>query len=861
MLRWAAARGITDSYTGGSERGNFSADAGERGEGNEARACLGSTLRVAHFSDGGGRGLAAVRAIERGEVVLHLPRHAMLSCADVRACPAMASLLPAFAHLSSHQLLVCYVLLQASLGAQSPWHAYLRCLPRCYTLLSRFTPQHMAMLQVGRTTWHPKPQPLSHGRLAAASLIPWTHPSLPTCLLFLSSASPCPPPPTTSSSLARPRPCVAHAQVPEAVAEAHAAVAAVRGEWREARPLLRAMGVAGKWLSWGAWSWGHCTVGGAWGFIRGRAVAVCVWRSWGRCTCSAQLVHSVSACAQRALCCCEAHAMPCVCAAQATGPPAQVLQHCVQLFTAPPPLALPLPLLRPAMCHARPHVQVSSRTLYVPWDEAGALCPVADLLNYEPLSPTAPAAHPTPPAPPPSPSPSPAQPCCAHMPGDVHGSAAHTDGSATQAHSCTAHTDASAAHADGSTAGEAVSVGASEGECMRDAAALRGCELSCSRDCTAVTPTVALGCQHATPAAPTCACSPATLHASPRPATLTSDPVMDGGDRVADGCDRMTDGGYNEEAQAYHIFARRRFEAGEQVSGWHGSARAVVLLCPSPWHCCIASRTLCCCRSAQAPPSPSFPPPSSHLVSHHPPFPPVSAHPWQVVICYGCYSNLHLLLHYGFLLPANPHDCIPMHPPCDPHQLGIPLPAPPPCSSAAHTTTPPLCLQADGTPSFLLMALLRVWTTPYRLRRRVRHVALSGSPVSEEGEVAVQRWVVGECERLLAALPTTVQQDEVLLSHLTAGGGGAAEGVHGTMEGARVGGAGCASGAGGDMDGVGSEDKEDGCGAHEGGRTEGEEEEQQKAVLAVLWRVGYKRLLQRGMAVAQRALHAASQRS
>ncbi|CAI7908897.1 unnamed protein product, partial [Closterium sp. NIES-53] len=608
------------------------------------------------------RGLAAVRAIERGEVVLHVPRHAMLSCVDARACPAMAPLLPAFPHLSSHQLLVCYVLLQASLGARSPWHAYLRCLPRHYTLLSRFTPHHMAMLQVA-----------------------------------------------------------------EAVAEAQAAVEAVRGEWREARPLLRAMAVAGKWLSWAAWSWGHCTV--------------------------------------------------------------------------------------------------SSRTLYVPWDEAGALCPVADLLNYEPLTPIAPPAlDPTTPLAPASPSPSPAQACCAHMPGDVDGSAAHTDGSA---------------------AAEAVSVGASDADCMRHAAALVDSGLSCSHDCTQDMPCVALGSQHATPAPPTCARSPATSHATPAPPTCARSPATPhatphaatlASDRVTDGCE----------------WVPRHCTCG---------------CCPMP----VAMPPLHCIRHpVLLPPTSISLLPSSccftpHLspAQHLPSFP-LRAFPtphWQVVICYGCYSNVHLLLHYGFLLPANPHDCIPVHPPCDPHQLGIPLPPPPPCPSASLTTPPPLCLQADGTPSFLLLALLRVWTTPYRLRRRVRHVALSGSPVSAEGEVAVQRWVVGECERLLAALPSTVQQDEALLSCLRAGGGSKSEGSQGMMEGAGVGGEGCARDAGGGTDGVGIEDNEGGCDAHgEGVRTAAEEEEQQKAVLAVMWRVGYKTLLLRAMAVAQRALHAASQR-
>lgn len=30
------------------------------------------------------------------------------------------------------------------------------------------------------------------------------------------------------------------------------------------------------------------------------------------------------------------------------------------------------------------YFQISSRTLYVPWDPAGALCPIVDLLNYAP---------------------------------------------------------------------------------------------------------------------------------------------------------------------------------------------------------------------------------------------------------------------------------------------------------------------------------------------------------------------------------------------------------------------------------------------------------------------------------------------
>ncbi|GJP55427.1 hypothetical protein CLOM_g14376 [Closterium sp. NIES-68] len=687
LLRWAAERGITDSCTGGDERGNSSADAGECGEDSGTRSCLGGTLRVAHFTDGGGRGLAAVRAIARGQLVLRVPRRAMLSCAEARACPAMAPLLPAFPHLSSHQLLVCYVLVQASLGRASPWHVYLRSLPSSYTLLARFKPSHIAMLQV-----------------------------------------------------------------PEAVAEAEAAVAAVRGEWREARALLRGMEVGGKWLSWGAWSWGHCTV--------------------------------------------------------------------------------------------------SSRTLYVPWDAAGALCPVADLLNFEPLTPAAaaptcaaaaPAAAPAAPAVAPAsadaacagvltdaaaaapPLPSAALPGCTHMAGDVHASTAHTDAS-------TAHTDASTAHTDASTRADVVSFEASEPVCWGNTSAnthtRKSCSPRCTSDppcvplddthsrnscsphCTSVAPCVPLDHHHGIPAPQSCACTTATscaaVHSTHNYVTDGCDRATDGCDHatdgcnsVTDGCDRVTDGGYSEEAQAYHIFARRRFEAGEQV-----------------------------------------------------------------VICYGVYSNLHLLQHYGFLLPANPDDCIPIHPPCDPHLLGIPLPDPSPCRSSPHAGPPPLCIEADGSPSFLLRALLRVWTTPYRLRRKVRHVALGGAPVSAEGEAAVWRWVRGECERLLQALPTSLQEDEALLRGMRGvrgvGQGGTGEHGEGRMEGVEGEGMreGGARGGGGCLDGQGKEEEGGSCGVGgRGGRTVAEEEDEHKEVLAVMWRVGYKRLLRRAMAVAQQGIH------
>ncbi|XP_048553326.1 protein SET DOMAIN GROUP 40-like [Triticum urartu] len=90
LLRWAAELGVSDS---------LSAPA--------SSSCLGRSLVVADFPDAGGRGFAAARDLRRGELVLRVPRAALLTSDRVMADdPRIASCVDAHRpRLSSIQVM------------------------------------------------------------------------------------------------------------------------------------------------------------------------------------------------------------------------------------------------------------------------------------------------------------------------------------------------------------------------------------------------------------------------------------------------------------------------------------------------------------------------------------------------------------------------------------------------------------------------------------------------------------------------------------------------------------------------------------------------------------------------------------
>ncbi|XP_045832426.1 protein SET DOMAIN GROUP 40 isoform X1 [Trifolium pratense] len=125
----------------------------------------------------------------------------------------------------------------------------------------------------------------------------------------------------------------------------------------------------------------------------------------------------------------------------------------------------------------------------------------------------------------------------------------------------------------------------------------------------------------------------------------------------------------------------------------------------------------------------------------------------QVLLCYGTYTNLELLEHYGFLLQENPND-----------KIFIPL------EPAMYTSTSwskeSLYIHHDGKPSFALLAALRLWATPHNKRRSVGHLAYSGSQLSADNEIIIMKWLSKTCDAVLKNMPTSIEDDTLLVNAL-----------------------------------------------------------------------------------------------
>ncbi|KVI08676.1 Rubisco LS methyltransferase, substrate-binding domain-containing protein [Cynara cardunculus var. scolymus] len=122
----------------------------------------------------------------------------------------------------------------------------------------------------------------------------------------------------------------------------------------------------------------------------------------------------------------------------------------------------------------------------------------------------------------------------------------------------------------------------------------------------------------------------------------------------------------------------------------------------------------------------------------------------QVLLSYGTYTNLELLEHYGFILDGNPNDKAYVPLPSDLHSL---------CSWPGDS----LYIQQNGKPSFALLSAMRLWATPTHLQKSVRHLAYSGSPVSNANEIIVMEWLAKKCRLVLKSL-TSIKEDKSLLS-------------------------------------------------------------------------------------------------
>ncbi|KAF8097887.1 hypothetical protein N665_0279s0017 [Sinapis alba] len=154
--------------------------------------------------------------------------------------------------------------------------------------------------------------------------------------------------------------------------------------------------------------------------------------------------------------------------------------------------------------------------------------------------------------------------------------------------------------------------------------------------------------------------------------------------------ERLTDGGFDGDANAYCLYARRNYQLGEQV-----------------------------------------------------------------LLCYGTYTNLELLEHYGFMLEENSND-----------KVFIPLET----SLYALASSWPkdsLYIHQDGMPSFALVSTLRLWLIPQSQRdKSVMRLVYAGSQISMKNEILVMKWVAEKCGSVLRDLPTSIVEDRVLLQDI-----------------------------------------------------------------------------------------------
>lgn len=138
FLKWAAEHGVSDSPPSSSSSLSSS-----------SYSCLGHSLSISHFPQAGGRGLAAVRDLRKGEMILRVPKSMLMTRDSVMdKDQTIAHALKLYPSLSSTQVLAVCLLAELNKGRRSVWYPYLMELPRSYHTLTTFGPFETKALQV-----------------------------------------------------------------------------------------------------------------------------------------------------------------------------------------------------------------------------------------------------------------------------------------------------------------------------------------------------------------------------------------------------------------------------------------------------------------------------------------------------------------------------------------------------------------------------------------------------------------------------------------------------------------------------------------------------------------------------------------
>ncbi|GFQ05151.1 protein set domain group 40 [Phtheirospermum japonicum] len=138
FLQWAAGLGISDSPVSHSP----------------SHSCLGHSLTVSHFPQAGGRGLAAARFLRKGDLVLRVPKAALMTSACLTGNDhKLSAALGKYPLFSSTQIFSIALLNEVNKGRSSWWYPYLKQLPRSYDLLASFSRFEIEALQIDDAIW------------------------------------------------------------------------------------------------------------------------------------------------------------------------------------------------------------------------------------------------------------------------------------------------------------------------------------------------------------------------------------------------------------------------------------------------------------------------------------------------------------------------------------------------------------------------------------------------------------------------------------------------------------------------------------------------------------------------------------
>lgn len=130
----------------------------------------------------------------------------------------------------------------------------------------------------------------------------------------------------------------------------------------------------------------------------------------------------------------------------------------------------------------------------------------------------------------------------------------------------------------------------------------------------------------------------------------------------------------------------------------------------------------------------------------------------EIFLCYGRYTNLELLEHYGFVLGAeqNPHDTAVLPRNVLPEAVIFQLEAI--AGSAAEPT-----IHANGNPSWEFLRALRLAALTPAGRKIKSSAIFNDEKADDESEIWAMKTLIEACHEGLGKLPTTLKEDEELL--------------------------------------------------------------------------------------------------